>query len=174
MLKLCTKVITYLIMMNNFAYLSSNVLRFCNWGGLQEPLFFGVLTMLNERQKIFVREYIKTNNATQSAISAGYSKKTARAIGQENLTKPDIKQAIEKEQKKNADKFEYTIEQSFENLLKAQEMAMKRTNPLGGSNPDLTNFLKAEELKGKLCGLYIEKKEISGIDQTPLEIKILG
>ena len=33
--------------------------------------------MLNERQKKFVREYIKTNNATQSAISAGYSKKTA-------------------------------------------------------------------------------------------------
>lgn len=54
--------------------------------------------MLNERQKKFVREYIKTNNATQSAISAGYSKKTAMAIGQENLTKPYIKEAIEKEQ----------------------------------------------------------------------------
>ena len=30
--------------------------------------------MLNERQNKFVREYIKTNNATQAAISAGYSK----------------------------------------------------------------------------------------------------
>lgn len=136
-------------------------------------LFYGVLTMLNERQKKFVREYVKTNNATQSAISAGYSKKTAYSIGQENLKKPEIQEAIEKEQKKNLEKFEYTMQESFENLRKAQELALQRRNPLGSPNPDLTNYLKAEELKGKLCGLYIEKKEIAGLDQTPLEIKIL-
>lgn len=133
----------------------------------------GFLAMLNERQKKFVREYIKTNNATQSAISAGYSKKTAYAIGQENLKKLEIKEAIEKEQKKNIERFEYTMQESFENLKKAQEIALQRCNPLGSPNPDLTNYLKAEELKGKLCGLYIDKKEIAGLDQTPLEIKIL-
>ena len=49
---------------------------------------------LTVKQKKFADEYIKTGNATQSAITAGYSKKTARAIGQENLTKLDIKQYI--------------------------------------------------------------------------------
>lgn len=95
-------------------------------------------------------------------------------MGQRLLKNVEIKERLEKEQKKNLEKFEYTMQESFENLKKAQEMALKRTNPLGGSNPDLTNFLKAEELKGKLCGLYIEKKEIAGLDQTPLEIKILS
>lgn len=45
---------------------------------------------MNERQRRFADEYIITRNATQSAINAGYSKRTARSIGQENLTKPDI------------------------------------------------------------------------------------
>lgn len=45
---------------------------------------------LNQRQLTFCEEYIKTNNATKAAIAAGYSEKTARTTGQENLTKPDI------------------------------------------------------------------------------------
>lgn len=45
---------------------------------------------LTQRQRIFCEEYIKTNNATKAAIAAGYSEKTARVIGQENLTKPAI------------------------------------------------------------------------------------
>lgn len=130
--------------------------------------------MLNERQKKFVREYIKTNNATQSALSAGYSKKTAYSIGQENLKKPEIAEAIEKQLKKNVERFEYTIQDSFNNLKKAQEIALARRNQLGDANPDVQSFIKAEELKGKLCGLYIDKKEISGIDSTPFEIKILS
>lgn len=49
---------------------------------------------LNDRQTLFVEEYCKTFNRTQAAIAAGYSPKTARAIGAENLTKPDIAEAI--------------------------------------------------------------------------------
>lgn len=131
--------------------------------------------MLTEQKKRFARNYIANGgNATQAALKAGYSKKSAYSQGQRLLKDVEIKQMLEKEQKKNIERFEYTMQESFENLKKAQEMALKRTNQLGGSNPDLTNFLKAEELKGKLCGLYIEKKEISGLDQTPLEIKILS
>ena len=49
---------------------------------------------LTTKQQIFVDEYIVSGNATQAAIKAGYSKRTARKIGQENLTKPDIKAAL--------------------------------------------------------------------------------
>lgn len=45
---------------------------------------------LNDRQEAFCREYIIDYNKTQAAIRAGYSKRTARSIGSENLTKPDI------------------------------------------------------------------------------------
>ncbi|MFA6204296.1 MAG: terminase small subunit [Gallionella sp.] len=45
---------------------------------------------LNNRQQEFCREYIRDRNATRAAIAVGYSPKTARSIGSENLTKPDI------------------------------------------------------------------------------------
>ena len=50
---------------------------------------------LTTKQRLFADEYIKSGNATQSAIKAGYSPKTVRSIGQENLTKPDIKSYID-------------------------------------------------------------------------------
>lgn len=49
---------------------------------------------LTPKQEAFVREYLIDLNATQAAIRAGYSAKTARAVGSENLTKPDIAAAI--------------------------------------------------------------------------------
>jgi phage terminase small subunit len=50
---------------------------------------------LNERQKAFADYYIELGNATQAAIKAGYSEDSARSIGSENLTKPDISAYIE-------------------------------------------------------------------------------
>lgn len=50
---------------------------------------------LSHKQQAFIAEYLKDKNATQAAIRAGYSKKTADAIGKENLRKPPIHDAIE-------------------------------------------------------------------------------
>lgn len=50
---------------------------------------------MTEKQRIFCREYILDWNATQAAIRAGYSEKTANIIGHENLAKPNIKKYIE-------------------------------------------------------------------------------
>jgi len=44
---------------------------------------------------MFCREYLVDLNATQAAVRAGYSRRTARSIGSENLTKPDIQEHIE-------------------------------------------------------------------------------
>lgn len=49
---------------------------------------------LTPKQQRFADEYIKTGNATQSAIEAGYSKKSAQVIGAENLLKPMVKKYI--------------------------------------------------------------------------------
>lgn len=51
---------------------------------------------LTAKQQRFCDEYLIDLNATQAAIRAGYSKNTARAIGCENLTKPDIQEYIQK------------------------------------------------------------------------------
>ena len=51
---------------------------------------------LTKKQKLFVEEYLIDLNATQAAIRAGYSPDTAYSIGQENLKKPEIKNAIDK------------------------------------------------------------------------------
>ncbi len=53
-------------------------------------------TALRRKQIAFVNEYLRNGwNATQAAIKAGYSKRSARSIGSENLTKPDIREQID-------------------------------------------------------------------------------
>lgn len=49
---------------------------------------------LTPMEEIFCLEYLKHFNATKAAISAGYSEKTARQIGYENLTKPYIRRRL--------------------------------------------------------------------------------
>lgn len=65
---------------------------------------------LTAKQQRFVAEYLVDLNATQAAIRAGYSQNAARAIGSENLTKPDIQAAIQEERDKLARKTEITQE----------------------------------------------------------------
>jgi phage terminase small subunit len=50
---------------------------------------------LRPKQVAFVQEYVCDFNASQAAIRAGYSPKTAGAIGHENLNKPQIRRALE-------------------------------------------------------------------------------
>jgi phage terminase small subunit len=50
---------------------------------------------LSKKQQAFVEFYLQTWNATEAAKRAGYSRKTAYSIGSENLTKPEIKAAID-------------------------------------------------------------------------------
>lgn len=61
----------------------------------QQPESITAFDKLKDRQKLFVLEYLKDFNATQAAIRAGYSKKTAAAIASENLRKLYIKEAVE-------------------------------------------------------------------------------
>lgn len=51
--------------------------------------------MLTHKQRQFCLEYVQSGNATEAAIKAGYSKKSAAVIGAENLIKPNIKNYIQ-------------------------------------------------------------------------------
>ena len=73
---------------------------------------------LTPKQARFVDEYLVDLNATQAAIRAGYSAKTAAAIGSENLKKPEIAAAIAERQAKVAEKAGVTVERIVAELAK--------------------------------------------------------
>jgi phage terminase small subunit len=64
---------------------------------------------LTAKQSLFIEAYLATLNATQAAIKAGYSKKTAYSIGQENLKKPVIRTKIDERLKELALSSEETL-----------------------------------------------------------------
>lgn len=55
------------------------------------------MAKLTTKQRLFVQEYLQSFNATDAARKAGYSEKTASAIGYENLRKPEIQALIDRE-----------------------------------------------------------------------------
>lgn len=71
---------------------------------------------LTPKQQQFVREYLIDFNATQAAIRAGYSPKTAQVIGAENLKKPMVAAEIQRLGEKTAQKLEITRESVMREL----------------------------------------------------------
>ena len=77
------------------------------------------MNKLTPKQDAFVKAYLLNNgNATQAAIDAGYSEKTARFIGTENLTKPNIAHAITQHQKKSDEVYVWTKADKLKKLEK--------------------------------------------------------
>lgn len=77
---------------------------------------------LTPKQQRFVEEYLIDLNATQAAIRAGYSEKTAAAIGAENLIKPNIAKAIEEAQNKRAEQTQIDAAYVLRRLVEIDQM----------------------------------------------------
>jgi phage terminase small subunit len=73
---------------------------------------------LTPKQKRFCEEYLIDLNATQAAIRAGYSKDTARSIGCENLTKPNVQELIARLQSMRATRTGITQDMVLEEYAK--------------------------------------------------------
>ena len=102
---------------------------------------------LNSRQMRFVREYLIDANATQAAIRAGYSRKTAGAIGCENLKKPEIAEAIAASQREIATNLDITAERVLAELAKIGFATIGdyvRTEPDGAMFLDLEAVAQAQ------------------------------
>ena len=87
--------------------------------------------VLRPRQQRFVAEYMVDLNATQAAIRAGYSKRTAKSVGHENLTKPDIAAAIETGQKVIAEGVGLSADWVVQRLMEIVDCTMQRVPVLG-------------------------------------------
>lgn len=105
---------------------------------------------LTPKQQLFCDYYLQSANATESAIKAGYSKKTARSVGAENLTKPYIRDCIKSRQSK--------IHSS--NIATEVEIKEFWTNVMKDSQNEMKDRIKVSELLGKTKGMFLEKQEI--------------
>jgi phage terminase small subunit len=111
---------------------------------------------LNVRQRRFVSEYLINPNATQAALKAGYSKKTAYSIGQENLKKPEIAAALSQGEAKRAAKLEITAETVL------SEMGTLGFAKIGHKHVKASDKRAALADIGKHLGMFSERHIISG------------
>lgn len=119
---------------------------------------------LTPKQQRFVEEYLIDLNATQAAIRAGYSEKTAKEIGSENLTKPNIAKAIQEAQSRLSNKAQVTVEMVVQGLLKeAQDYAEGSTQ---------SARVSAWAHLGKHLGMFKDKIEHSGDPNNPVNMSL--
>lgn len=83
------------------------------------------MSELKEKQKLFCEEFLIDLNATQAAIRAGYSKKTARSIAAENLTKPYIQEYLKSLIEERKQKIKYTQEDLLKDLIEVKNRCMQ-------------------------------------------------
>ena len=88
-----------------------------------------VTTKLTAKQAKFVDHYVITGSGAEAARLAGYSEKTARAIAAENLTKPDVLNAIHERQQQYRAELQVTKEEVINGILSAIDMAREQQNP---------------------------------------------
>lgn len=77
---------------------------------------------LTPKQQRFVEEYLIDLNATQAAIRAGYSEKTANEIGAENLAKPSIAKAIQDALKERSERVQIDADYVLKRLVEIDQM----------------------------------------------------
>ena len=132
------------------------------------------MSKLTPKQEKFCREYIIDLNATQAAIRAGYSVKTAEVIGFENLRKPSIKAQLDILQAPIAKKAlvdaEYVL-RGLKNIADTMEANMITVDAKGNTsvNPSAAQAsARAHELLGKHLVLFSDKI-VHEIVEDPLE-----
>ena len=122
---------------------------------------------LKPKELIFAEEWLKTTNATQSAIKAGYSERTAYSAGSRLLKKVDVKQYIDE---RLAEMKESSIADTNE-VMQFLSSTMRGDIPdQFGLDPALNDRIKAAELLGKRYKMFTDKQEISGADGEPIKV----
>lgn len=118
---------------------------------------------LTPKQQAFADYYIQTGNATEAAIKAGYSEKTARITGCENLTKPNIQQYIEDKQK----------ELETNRLADITEVREFWTEAMRNPDNAMKDRLKASEMIARTSGAFLDKVEMKTTGEQTITVTIM-
>lgn len=137
---------------------------------------------LNARQEVFCKEYLIDLNATQAAIRAGYSERTAKSQGNRLLTNVDILTRVKELKDKRADELELDAYWVLKRLKDISDRSMQAEpvmtfDPASGGMVesgeyefDSTGANKATELIGKHIGMFDPKvKHLDGMSAAQLE-----
>lgn len=117
---------------------------------------------MTPKQKAFCENYLVDLNATQAAIRAGYSEKTANRIATENLSKPVIAEAIKEAMAERSEKMGLTQVMIIEGLLKEA-----RNEGKGSSH---SARVAAWATLGKHLGMFADKPETAEKHETIIRV----
>lgn len=112
---------------------------------------------LTPKQAAFVQEYLIDLNATQAAIRAGYSERSAKEQAARLLTNDNVKDAVERAQKARDKRVELTQDYVLKNVIEILEACR--------ASDDQSNALRASELLGRHLAMWTDKKVV-GADQS--------
>lgn len=125
-----------------------------------------MVSKMTAKQMRFCDEYLIDLNATQAAIRAGYSKKTATVIGAENLTKPYIREYIDKRLAEKEAELIATQDEVMKYLTavmrreKAENVVVTLSEEKSSYEPDANGVMRKKTIK----------KEVPKIVQIPARL----
>lgn len=150
------------------------------------------------KQQAFIDEYLKCWNATEAAIRAGYSEKTAYSIGHENLNKPDIAEEIQRrvsERAMSADEVLIRLAEQargaveefidvqanlpffdWERLQESGKLHLIKKIKYNSDGRPEVEFYDAQAALvhiGRVHGLFTDKREVSGPDGGALRVRVV-
>ncbi len=111
---------------------------------------------LTDKQARFCEEYLIDLNATQAAIRAGYSEKTAREQAAQNLSKLNIQEKIAELKAERSKRTEITQDSVIQELAAVARAEVKGVRAV--------DKLKALELLGKHLGMFVERYEVNAAE----------
>lgn len=135
------------------------------------------MAQITTKQQRFISEYLKDCNATQAAVRAGYSEKSAYSIGQRLLKNDEVRQAVEAEMDRIRTENTADAQEVVEYLTSVMRGGERETVPIfvGEGVQELTekpvgakDRIKAAELLAKRYGLLTERTELSGVSQVQI------
>lgn len=122
---------------------------------------------LTPKQAAFCAEYLIDLNGCQAAIRAGYSKKTARSVAAENLTKPDIQAEVARLMGDRSRRVEVTADNVLAELLKIAMADIGQAFKEDGSLKTLHDM--PEEIRRAIAGVDVfEEFEGRGEDREQI------
>jgi len=132
---------------------------------------------LTPKQEMFCREYLVDLNATQAAIRAGYSAKTADRIGAQLLGKSWVASKVQELKNKRAEKVDVTADYVLKTIIETVERCKQAEPvldheglPTGEFKFDSGAVLKGAELLGKHLAMWTDRQRIEDPDGNALPV----
>ena len=139
-------------------------------GGLRR-----VKKLLSPRQRAFCDEYLIDLNATQAAIRAGYSKRSAGKIGAENLARPHVQEYLRERMAQKESELIATQDEVLKFLTAVMRGKVDETMLTNKGEPieipsDTSDRIRAAELIGKRYGTWTDKVDVDADTQLTVHI----